>query len=911
MHAVAVCLIFLLIPQATDAAVKDQELWLQRWNLTSALGPFDFDQAQNQLLTTHGRSALLWDTSTGLVLREYVVERNISHLRLMSDQRLLVGTNLSISIFNKQSGELLQEIQLGNINDDHFLLFPNEEQILVLTCNQSRMQLWDLLTEATQQTFQAEGKVQAATISPNSKYLLTAGADGVGILWDITTGNVHQRFVGPINPYQLAFNESGQRFLSVSSGEFWYTPSVIVWETETALPLLQIPRTVSQASFADGEIQLFYPSGESELWPLDRHEEPPPKDEWPKYQYNPNDRWFFSDNHDRLHIQRSPNAVTLLAAGTTPQTIFIPTEPATPGVAYHRPLDLSRSGRWLLTGCSDWKSDQCSAALWDLEKGKLQRFFHPFMPVLLGRISPDETTYIAGHGKELRQFDLESGQVLQTFQIKQKDSYAEGLFTSIAISDDNQYLLTSTGDWYDGDGGAVLLWDIETGTVERNYVTSGKAVLFAGFNKDETKIVIARSPGNDGSSGLDELSLIDRQSGEIIKTEPLKDGWYHAGDSNPNREAVPIVQYHSSSSGKDITSVVRWSTETLTPLGEPLNGQGPIYSASGDLLAMVTEGPRIKFHDSSGRGLNYQRETKIADGHSARFHPTHPLLIGAKSTYRDQHGHGVVIEDVVTGNVRAELLLFQDSNDWLIVRGNRAVHGSPAGLKRVTWRKPGTLEVSRELKSSQQSSGGTLLGLSDDSLPGEVSLKERLLSTPQPELSPLPEPTPERREWYDWSMDRREKIAADIEARGGQVRANIHKSITFVHLEGKEISNDLLKELRFAGVIDRLYLANTGITDQQLDYISVLPYLKRLSLWNNPISDQGLRELENLQRLEVLDVHNTEVTAIGLNRLAKLPELKTLIYPASIDEGDLQPLIDAHPEIQLVPRVIGSVQESK
>lgn len=899
------------LPQTAFAAEEEQELWVQLRSLTSALGPFDYDQAQNQLLTTHGRSALLWDASTGLALREYVVERNISHLRLMSDQRLLIGTNRSASIFNKQSGELLQEIQLGDINDHHFLLFPNEGQILVLTCNQSQMRLWDLLSGETQQIFQAEGKVKTATISPNNKYLLTVAEDSVGILWEVKNGNVYQRFIGPTNPYQLAFDSTGQHFLMTGAGEFWYTPCVTVWRTHTAEPILSIPRVVATAKFNGQAVHLFYPDGQTELWPLDRVEEPPPRDEWPQYRYHPKDRWYFSGNNHRLHVQESPHKVTLLTAGTTPQTIAIPTEPTTLGVAYHRPLDLSRSGRWLLTGCSDWKSDQCSAALWDLEEGKLQRFFHPFRPVLMGRFSPDETTYFVGHGKELRQFDIESGQVLQAFQIKQEDSYAEGLFTSIAIADDGQYLLTSTGDWYNGDGGAVLLWDIESGSVERNFVKSGKAVLFAGSNKDESKIVIARSPGDDGSSGLDELSLIDRQSGEIIKTEPLKDGWYHAGDSNPNREAVPIVQYHSSSSGKDKTSVVRWSTETLTPLGEPLNGQGPIHSSSADLLTMVTEGPRIRLHDSTGKNLIYERETKIADGHSARFHPTHPLLIGAKSTYRDQHGHGVVIEDVVTGDVRAELLLFQDSNDWLIIRGNGTVHGSPAGLKRVTWRKPGTLAVSRELKASQQSSGGTLLGLSDDSLPDEVSLKERLLTTPQPELSPLPEPTPERREWYDWSMDRREKIAADIEARGGQVRANIHKSITFVHLEGKAISKDLLKELRFAGAIDRLYLANTGITNQQLDYISVLPYLKRLSLWNNPISDQGLRELEYLKQLEVLDVHNTEVTASGLNRLSKLPVLKTLIYPARIDENDLQPLKKAHPEIQLVPRVIGSGPESK
>jgi hypothetical protein len=101
--------------------------------------------------------------------------------------------------------------------------------------------------------------------------------------------------------------------------------------------------------------------------------------------------------------------------------------------------------------------------------------------------------------------------------------------------------------------------------------------------------------------------------------------------------------------------------------------------------------------------------------------------------------------------------------------------------------------------------------------------------------------------------------------------------------------------------IDRLYLAATGITDEQLCPVGLMGGVKRLSLWSNPITDAGLAELNAMWSLEVLDIHDTQVTAAGLRKLCLLPELRTLIVPEGIDAEALAAEF-GRPGLQVVPR---------
>lgn len=111
----------------------------------------------------------------------------------------------------------------------------------------------------------------------------------------------------------------------------------------------------------------------------------------------------------------------------------------------------------------------------------------------------------------------------------------------------------------------------------------------------------------------------------------------------------------------------------------------------------------------------------------------------------------------------------------------------------------------------------------------------------------------------------------------------------------------LLQMLPWLSGVERLYLAATGITDDQLRPVGLMRHVQRLSLWGNPITDAGLAELSAMWSLEVLDVHGTSVTAAGLRQLRLLPALKTLIVPAAVDTSTLADDFD-RPGLEIIER---------
>jgi len=73
---------------------------------------------------------------------------------------------------------------------------------------------------------------------------------------------------------------------------------------------------------------------------------------------------------------------------------------------------------------------------------------------------------------------------------------------------------------------------------------------------------------------------------------------------------------------------------------------------------------------------------------------------------------------------------------------------------------------------------------------------------------------------------------------------------------------------------ERNYVA--GITKDQLESVSKLPYVNRLYLEANPVDDNGVAELVKLRRLETLNLSHTAITDAAVATLANARSLKHL-----------------------------------
>jgi hypothetical protein len=88
-----------------------------------------------------------------------------------------------------------------------------------------------------------------------------------------------------------------------------------------------------------------------------------------------------------------------------------------------------------------------------------------------------------------------------------------------------------------------------------------------------------------------------------------------------------------------------------------------------------------------------------------------------------------------------------------------------------------------------------------------------------------------------------------------------------LNLSGTHVGDDDLRKIAKMSSIEDLRLADTDITNDGIQWLSLLPQLSVLSLRGTVTSDAGILVLTKKQSLQELDVADTNATKEGLDRL--------------------------------------------
>ncbi len=118
--------------------------------------------------------------------------------------------------------------------------------------------------------------------------------------------------------------------------------------------------------------------------------------------------------------------------------------------------------------------------------------------------------------------------------------------------------------------------------------------------------------------------------------------------------------------------------------------------------------------------------------------------------------------------------------------------------------------------------------------------------------------------------------AAGVTDAGVAHLAN-HPTLTYLHLEFSQITEDSLRIFGTLPQIEHLSLQDTRVTDVGLAHLRNLTHLQELFVLGDDahITDDGLKHLENLTNLKLLLVPGTLVSPAGLRRLqAALPNVQ-------------------------------------
>ncbi|MBX7222514.1 MAG: caspase family protein [Blastocatellia bacterium] len=304
--------------------------------------------------------------------------------------------------------------------------------------------------------------IKAVTVAPDGKTLLSAGADKMLRLWNVTTGNQEQTFAGHASPVHLANISPDGRFL-VTGG---WDQILKVWDTGTGREMLRIPDHffgVREVVFTpDSRLMATTGSGPDcykvKLWEVE--------------------------------------------TGTLVRTLT--GHQGTVGC-----LALSPDGKWIATGSYDR-----TVKLWEVATGKLLQTFSGEQPNEIRSLafSPDATRIVSASfdpggdsAKALKIWDVSTGKVL----VQGKGRH--GGFQTVVWSPDGKWIATGNGDV------SATLWDAATG-IERLTVGGVTAeVMSVAFAPDGRSFLCGSKAGS--------VELRRTETGELLQTFAGHSDW--------------------------------------------------------------------------------------------------------------------------------------------------------------------------------------------------------------------------------------------------------------------------------------------------------------------------------------------------------------------------------------------------
>ncbi len=348
--------------------------------------------------------------------------------------------------------------------------------------------LWELATGREIRRFSGQGgAVNGVALSPDGRTALGGSDDGTLLLWDVASGGIIRRFVGHTDAVRsVAFSPDGRTALSGSSDQ-----TLILWDVATGKAVRQFKghsgRVESVVFSPDGKTAL---SGGDDhgiiLWDVASGQEI---------------RHFAGHSARVNSVAFSPDGRTALSGANEPAAILWD---VASGQEIRRldgnyfwvlSVQFSPDGRRALTGDFGGTANE-----WDLSTGQaVTRQLGNFVAY-----APDGRHVLLSNGSTLRLSDLQSGQVIRSFEGRQ------GYVKTVAFSPDERTALSASDD------GTAILWNVATGQEIRRFISS-QAVYGAAFAPQGSAALLGYGDLGTGTTDTGGGVLWDTTTGHVIR----------------------------------------------------------------------------------------------------------------------------------------------------------------------------------------------------------------------------------------------------------------------------------------------------------------------------------------------------------------------------------------------------------
>jgi WD40 repeat protein/serine/threonine protein kinase len=365
---------------------------------------------------------------------------------------------------------------------------------LLTGAQDNAMRLWSVDTGELLQTYAGHDDwIWDIAFSPDGSQAVSASSDGTLKLWDVATGEEIGIFAGHTDEVQgVDFSDDGTRILSGS-----HDMTMILWDVATGEPItvfndgltaiydvdLSPSGVTALSGFSDGRIVLWSVGTGQSLFTYDTSDGGHTDEVW-AVEYTSDESGFLSASQDSIVM------LWQFESGVPIQKFFGHSSRVTDA-------QFSGDDKRIVSGGED-----NTVIVWDVATGaELQRFLgHTFLVYDIAYNPIREEVASASWDNTVRIWDLNHGALLRQFNAAGTLSH-QGVINHIAISHDGTLAVTAGADM------RMVLWDVATGDLLREFVGHQGAVNAVEFSPDDTLIA---SAGDDNV-----LALWDVATGEF------------------------------------------------------------------------------------------------------------------------------------------------------------------------------------------------------------------------------------------------------------------------------------------------------------------------------------------------------------------------------------------------------------
>jgi WD40 repeat protein len=370
---------------------------------------------------------------------------------------LFTGASESDSVAgNDQAEESGLEVevfpQLGHSDYIYSVAYSPDGKYALSGATDGTLRFWDIDTGREIRTFEYhQDAILSVSISPDGKYALSGSSSGTLKLWDIEIGQVIRSFSGHTKQViSVAFSPDGKYALSGSDD--W---TIKLWDIATGEEV----RTYKSHIFGVKSIV-----------------------------FSPDQKYILSGSLDGIILWD-------IATGQLIRT----SEGVFDGLVH--PVTISPDGKYALSSSRDRRI----LKLWDIATDQVLKVFEGHSSDIEFVIfSPNGEYALSGSNSGVILWDIATGQMFRTIQMRRTLTGHTHFVESIAISPDGKYILSGSMDE------TLKLWDITTGNMIRTFTGHTDRVGSVSFSPNGEQVV--------SGSYDNTIKLWDVSTGQKVRT---------------------------------------------------------------------------------------------------------------------------------------------------------------------------------------------------------------------------------------------------------------------------------------------------------------------------------------------------------------------------------------------------------